>query len=110
MLRWTATGAMLVALAGGSHRQRHQPAMEYAVASWYYDAGRTASGWHAYYGVANLFLAFGTRVLVAFHGRSVEAVVDDRGPYVYGRTFDLNENVAQALGFSGVQEVAYRIG
>ena len=84
--------------------------MQYATASWYYDGGSTASGWHATYGVANRFLAFGTRVLFAYRGRRVEAVVDDRGPFVYGRTWDLNQNVARALGFWGVAPVAYRIG
>jgi rare lipoprotein A (peptidoglycan hydrolase) len=81
-----------------------------AVASWYYDGGPTASGWHAYYGVANKYLRFGTRVLFRYRGRTVRAVVDDRGPYIYGRTWDLNQNVAGALGMSGVVTVGYRIG
>jgi len=85
------------------------PPMSYAVASWYYDAGETASGFHATYGVANKDLPFGTHVLITYHGNTVEAIVDDRGPYVYGRTFDLNQTVAQALGFSGVDTIAYRI-
>ena len=37
------------------------------------------------------------------------ATVDDRGPYVYSRLWDLNQNVAGALGFSGVDTVAYRV-
>lgn len=80
-----------------------------AVASWYSDAGQTASGFHATYGVANLSLAFGTRVQFVYHGRQIEGVVDDRGPYVGGRTWDLNQNVAAALGFGGVDTVQYRV-
>lgn len=86
------------------------PSMSYAVASWYDDTGTTASGWHAQYGVANLSLAFGTKVLFEYHGQRVEAIVDDRGPYVYGRTWDLSQNTAGALGFSGVDTVAYHVG
>jgi rare lipoprotein A (peptidoglycan hydrolase) len=35
----------------------------------------------------------------------VTAVVDDRGPYVGGREWDLNQNTARALGFGGVGTV-----
>ena len=85
-----------------------EPAQE-ATASFYFDGGQTASGFHAFYGVANRTLAFGTRVLFAYRGRTVTATVDDRGPFVYSRLFDLNQNTAGALGFSGVDTVAYRV-
>lgn len=75
------------------------------VASWYYDGGNTACGFHAYYGVANLSLPCGTTVSFSSGGRTVQAVVDDRGPYVGGRTWDLNQNTAAALGFGGVGTV-----
>jgi hypothetical protein len=74
-------------------------------ASWYYDGGTTACGFHATYGVANRGLPCGTRVRLYYGGRRVTAVVDDRGPYVYSRTWDLNENTAAALGFGGVGTV-----
>lgn len=84
-------------------RRTAPPAPVYgALASWYEDAGATASGWHAYYGVANKVLPFGTRVTIAYGGREIVAVVDDRGPYVGGRSWDLNQNTAAALGFGGV--------
>jgi hypothetical protein len=83
------------------------PPLSYATASWYDDGGTTASGWHAFYGVANKSVAFGTHVLFVYGGRRVEAVVDDRGPYVGGRTWDLNQNTASALGFGGVGTVGY---
>jgi rare lipoprotein A len=76
--------------------------LEPTVASWYYDAGGTACGFHAYYGVANLSLPCGTKVTMSSGGHTLVATVDDRGPYVGGRVFDLNQNVAAALGFSGV--------
>lgn len=91
-------------------RVSETPPLSYAVASWYEDAGNTASGYHVYYGVANKDLAFGTRVLFIYRGRSVEAIVDDRGPYIAGRTWDLNQNTAGALGFGGVDTVGYHIG
>jgi rare lipoprotein A (peptidoglycan hydrolase) len=80
-----------------------------ALASWYDDAGQTASGYHAGLGVANKELAFGTRVQFDYHGHEVIAVVDDRGPYVGGRTWDLNQTTAGALGFDGVDVVRYRV-
>ncbi len=76
-----------------------------SVASWYYDAGSTACGFHAYYGVANTSLPCGTRVTFHSGGRTVTATVDDRGPYVGGRQWDLNQNTAAALGFGGVGTV-----
>jgi hypothetical protein len=75
------------------------------VASWYVDAGATACGFHAYYGVANLSLPCGARVSFSRGGRTVTAVVDDRGPYVGSREWDLNQNTAAALGFAGVGTV-----
>jgi hypothetical protein len=75
------------------------------VASWYSDGGSTACGFHARFGVANRTLPCGTKVTIAYHGRSVVATVDDRGPYVAGRTYDLNQNTAGALGMYGVATV-----
>jgi hypothetical protein len=74
-------------------------------ASWYEDGGSTACGFHAYYGVANVSLPCGSTVKFMYGGRTVTAVVDDRGPYVGGRTWDLNQNTAGALGMGGVQTV-----
>lgn len=76
-----------------------------AGASWYYDAGNTACGFHAQYGVANRTLPCGTKVALRYGGRAVTATVDDRGPYVGGRDWDLSQTTAGALGFGGVGEV-----
>jgi hypothetical protein len=79
--------------------------LEPSVASWYYDAGQTACGFHATYGVASRTLPCGSRVTISYAGRSVVATVDDRGPYVYGRSFDLDQNTARYLGMNGVARV-----
>ena len=76
-----------------------------ALASWYDDGGNTACGFHAGLGVANRTLPCGTKVMLRYGGRTVTAVVDDRGPYAGGRDWDLNQNTASALGFGGVGTV-----
>jgi rare lipoprotein A len=76
-----------------------------SVASWYNDAGGTACGFHAGMGVANKTLPCGTKVTFMYGGRRVTATVDDRGPFVAGRTWDLNQTTAGALGMGGVATV-----
>jgi rare lipoprotein A (peptidoglycan hydrolase) len=76
-----------------------------SLASWYSDGGSTACGFHAHFGVANKSLPCGTKVTFQYGGRTVTAVVDDRGPYVGGREWDLNQNTAAVLGFGGVGAV-----
>jgi rare lipoprotein A len=73
-----------------------------SLASWYQDGGSTACGFHAGLGVANKTLPCGTKVRFRHAGHTVTATVDDRGPYVGGREWDLNQNTAAALGFDGV--------
>jgi hypothetical protein len=103
--------AISVRFAGGRHARAASAdagkivALAPIVASWYYDAGDTACGFHATYGVANKTLPCGTKVTLSYGGRTVVATVDDRGPYVYGRTFDLNQNTARYLGMWGVGRV-----
>lgn len=55
--------------------------------------------------VANTSLPCGTKLAIRYRGRSVQAVVRDRGPYVGGREFDLAGAVARKLGFDGVGTV-----
>ena len=61
-------------------------------------------------GVAMLNVPLGTYVEIRYNGRSVIAVVNDRGPYVHGRVIDMQPAVARALGFLsvGVDTVQYR--
>ena len=76
-----------------------------ALASWYDDAGTTACGFHATYGVANLSLPCGTKVTLR-HGRhAVRVKVIDRGPFVAGREYDLTAATAQKLHFGGTGAV-----
>lgn len=73
-------------------------------ASWYgpgFDGRATASGaifdqegWT----VAHKTLPLGTILLITCNGRSVVALVNDRGPFVAGRILDLSHGVAAALG------------
>jgi rare lipoprotein A len=76
-----------------------------SVASWYDDGGSTACGFHAGLGVANRTLPCGSKVRFRHAGHTVTATVDDRGPYVGGRDWDLNQNTAAALHFDGVGTV-----
>ncbi len=75
------------------------------VASWYYDGGSTACGFHATFGIASRTLPCGSHVTLSYHGHTVTATVDDRGPFVAGRDYDLNQNTAAALGMYGVATV-----
>lgn len=89
---------------GGHKRSKHLNTHSTGAhnASWYNDrSGRTASGMRATYGVAHKTLPFGTRVRLTnlSNGRTIVAVVTDRGPFVRGRSLDVNRNAASALGF-----------
>lgn len=71
--------------------------------SYYSHGHRTASGEHfnpGGYTAASRTLPFGTRLRVTNPktGRSVVVRVNDRGPYVRGRSLDLARGAARALG------------
>lgn len=77
-------------------------------ASWYgggeYLSHHTASGerFNANaYTAAHRSLAFGTRLRVC-RARCVVVRVNDRGPFVRGRSLDLSRAAARAIGLSGV--------
>ncbi|MDP2401086.1 MAG: septal ring lytic transglycosylase RlpA family protein [Actinomycetota bacterium] len=86
-----------------------------AKVSWYgpgFYGRKTASGavlTEGMMNVAHKSMAFGTKIQFEYKGRTVTAVVNDRGPYVHGRVFDLGPGTAKALGFGGVGTVKYRI-
>ena len=102
------------ALAMHGERQRHrvtaQPAMSTAVASWYYIYGRTASGYSYTYGFASLIFGseWGKRVMFCYQGRCQVGRLDDHGPYVSGRTFDLSPPLRAALNCPGLCDVRWR--
>lgn len=94
--------------APGSHMMRGK-------ASWYgraHHGRRTASGrpFNMFaLTAAHRTLPFGTRLRV-FHeasGRSVDVVIDDRGPYIRGRIIDLSKRAAERLGMlsAGIADV-----
>jgi rare lipoprotein A (peptidoglycan hydrolase) len=82
--------------------------MPKAQASWYYDAGGTACGFHRKYGVAHKTLPCGTAVRMCKQ-RCVTAVVQDRGPFIAGREFDLNPALKGALGCGDICTLHYRV-
>ncbi len=86
-----------------------------AKASWYgpgFYGRTTASGavlTENMMNVAHRSLPFGTKIQFEYKGRTATAVVNDRGPHIAGRVFDLGPGTAKALGFGGVGTVKYRV-
>lgn len=77
-------------------------------ASWYQDGGQTACGFHATYGFASLTLPCGARIRMRGpSGVVVTATMQDRGPYVTGRTYDLSPVLKAALGCGDICSVTY---
>ena len=85
------------------------------LASWYgpgFDGQLTASGEvfdaHGYTAAHNT-LPLGTEITVSYAGRSVDVVVNDRGPYSGDRELDLSQGAAEYLGLTaaGVDYVDY---
>ena len=87
-----------------------------STSSWYgpgFYGRHTASGAVLTLGMMNVahkHMPFGTKLTFYYDGRKACAVVNDRGPYVHGREFDLGPGTAVALGFGGVQQVGWRYG
>jgi hypothetical protein len=79
-----------------------------AIASWYYDAGTTGCGFHAHLGVATLVAPCGSRFRICNGSRCIVATRDDSGPYVGGRTFDLDPTSRSALDCSALCTVKWR--
>ena len=88
---------------------RAQP-MRTALASWYDQNGPGACGTGAQTGLkfASLTLPCGARVRFCYAG-CVTATMADHGPYVAGRTFDLNANLRRALSCPDLCRVRWRI-
>lgn len=91
----------------------------YGWASWYgkpFHGRKTASGViydMGGYSVAHKAMALGTFVVIqnTRNGRWCVAVVNDRGPYVEGRDWDVSQAVAKRLGMTwhGVVPVKVRV-
>lgn len=85
------------------------------VASWYgpgFHGRKTASGERFnQYGLtaAHKTLPFGTIVAVTHKGRTINVRINDRGPFIKGRSLDLSKGAARALGCKGICVVSMRI-
>lgn len=82
------------------------------VASFYKSGSRTANGEHFRplgLTAAHKRLPFGTRVKVTYRGRSVVVRINDRGPFIRGRSIDLSLGAARAVGLTGVGPVTLEI-
>lgn len=88
------------------------------LASWYgpgFAGNPTASGETydpAGFTAAHKTLPLGTPITVSYQGRSVDVIVNDRGPYVGDRELDLSQGAAEYLGLTaaGVDYVDYSVG
>ena len=86
-----------------------------AKVSWYGPGlfgNKTASGAVLTQGMMNVAhktMPFGTKIQFEYNGKTATAVVNDRGPFIAGRVFDLGPGTAAALGFGGVGTVRYRV-
>ena len=58
---------------------------------------------------AHKTLPFGTRVKVTHKGKSVIVRINDRGPFVKGRSIDLSRAAARKIGCHGVCTVTIQV-
>jgi hypothetical protein len=104
--------AALASLGAAIHHAPRQldPPMASAIASWYDEPGPGACGTGAQVGLhfASLILGCGQRVEMCHAGCAV-ATMADHGPYITGRTFDLNVNLRAAIGCPDLCTVRWRL-
>ena len=103
--------ALLLPACGPAHGEQSGLASVYG-----YSGSRTASGeraGRAALTAAHRSLPFGTRVRVTNHrnGRSVVVRINDRGPFIRGRSIDLSRSAAQSVGMTdaGVAKVRMEV-
>ena len=90
-----------------SHRASNLKASgQTGMASYYWQPQRLASGGQFdpnAMTAAHKTLPFGTRVRVKHldNGRSVDVLINDRGPYIAGRVIDLSRAAASKIGMTG---------
>jgi rare lipoprotein A len=120
---WTAAAAAALLMSSSAHAHGRGFAWFFAhsrpptgcsgqsvVASYYVSGRRTASG-QAFrstgYTAAHRTLPFGSVVTVtnAENGRSVNVLINDRGPFTRGVTLDLAVGAARAIGMTKTQWV-----
>jgi hypothetical protein len=92
--------------------RRNPPMNGPVLASYYTDGGGGAcqiGDVQSGYRFASLFLACGTMIRMCHGSSCVDAMMSDHGPYVGGRTFDLNANLKDAIGCDGLCDVTWRL-
>lgn len=112
MLRFAAACTLLCALFAMPASAETCLASQYGVGD-RYNGRRTASGsifntWATSpYTLAHKTRPFGSMVTVTnlANGRSIRAMVTDRGPHVRGRCVDLGRAGANAIGMGGIARV-----
>jgi hypothetical protein len=119
-MTWLASvlAAVGSALANGERVRQHldppppPPPLQTAVASWYAEHGAGACGLgpdvQSGYRFASLILRCGTQIRICYRG-CVVATMADHGPYVSGRTFDLNVGLRAAIGCPDLCVVRWRL-
>lgn len=58
---------------------------------------------------AHRTLPFGTKVKVTYKGKSVIVRINDRGPFIRGRSIDLSRAAARKIGCAGVCVVTIKV-
>lgn len=81
-------------------------------ASYYHEGKHTASGERFNprgYTAAHRTLPFGTILTVTnpYNGKSVDIRINDRGPFIRGRSLDLSLAAARKISMRGVQKVCF---
>jgi rare lipoprotein A len=112
-MKFRLLAALALACVVTSARAETCIASQYGVGDGYHGR-RTASGavFNTYatspYTVAHKTHRFGTvlRITNLANGRSISAVVTDRGPFVKGRCVDLGRAGANAIGMGGTARVS----
>jgi peptidoglycan lytic transglycosylase len=102
-----AAATLTLALAAPAHAGS-------MVSSYYWQGKKTANG-ERYNSegltAAHKTLPFGTKLRVAYKGKSVMVRVNDRGPFIKGRQLDLSRGAARRLGMlnAGVAPVQVEV-
>jgi hypothetical protein len=92
-------------------KERRNPPMSSAIASWYDTEGVGACGYGTVqtgYRFASLILPCGATARFCHGAVCIVGEMADHGPYVAGRTFDFNVNMKNALGCGGVCSITWR--
>lgn len=106
--------ALLLCAATSAHAETCI-ASQYGIGDGYHNGPVACRGYGRFnthatspYTVAHKTLACGSRVTITnlANGRSIAAVVTDRGPYIAGRCVDLGRAGANAIGMGGLARVS----